>query len=57
MSDASDIIRVLASTQADCLNGGKRHELMTAAIQSLQSSTQERKALANRKGMYSLTFV
>ncbi|MFA9277094.1 MAG: biotin carboxylase N-terminal domain-containing protein, partial [Rhodoluna sp.] len=48
--DVSEIIRDLASTRADCFNGRKRHDLMTVAIQSLQSSTQDRKILANRKG-------
>ena len=50
MADVAEIIRDLASTRADCFNGRKRHELMTVAIQSLQSSTQDRKILANRKG-------
>eukprot|EP00429_Kryptoperidinium_foliaceum_P022886 CAMPEP_0176150456 /NCGR_PEP_ID=MMETSP0120_2-20121206/76814_1 /TAXON_ID=160619 /ORGANISM="Kryptoperidinium foliaceum, Strain CCMP 1326" /LENGTH=423 /DNA_ID=CAMNT_0017487361 /DNA_START=57 /DNA_END=1327 /DNA_ORIENTATION=- len=51
MTDVFDVVRDLASTRADSLNGRKRKELMDLAIQSLEMSTQERKVLANRKDL------
>jgi hypothetical protein len=51
-AELNDMIRDLASTRSDSLSGKKRNELMEVAMKSLELSTVERKALANRKGRW-----